>query len=119
LSSHPPIDDPHPAPGFSAGWESGALVPTTGPAVYDDEPQPEAHGSTQAAFEVLRQGLAIIIEGGHTDGACTRAAALALLVGVYATPTEAAKAAKTQCSSLIRAVEKMRSELLRNKPPLV
>ena len=62
-------------------------------------------------LEKMRHAVVFIVEGGHADGARTRAAALACLLGLYAHPTEAAKRLNLCHSTVSRSLSDLRAKL--------
>jgi hypothetical protein len=99
------------------GFENGSRVPITWPNMVEFEP--EERGSALAVLDIARRGLVYVTEGGHRDSAQSRAAALACLFGIYASPTEAANRLNLSVSTVSRALSELRSEFLRNDSPLV
>ena len=97
--------------------EAGERVPITLPASWTAA-EPEERGSALAALDLVRRCLSLVCESGHRDGARTRAAALAFLLGLYATEAEGAKRLKIARSTMARAVEEMRRALLPQQPPI-
>jgi hypothetical protein len=99
------------------GFENGERVPVVMPEAWATA-EPDDRGSALAALDAIRRALVVVIEGGHRDGALVRAAALGCEAGLYASPTEAAKAINVAVSTMIRAIAKLKSEVLRNEPPI-
>ena len=81
-----------PAPEWRAGWENGRIVPTV-PHEIDREADTEVEGATRGGFDLLRWiALYIVGDGGkHGDAAQVRAAAVAVVLKLYATPAAAAE----------------------------
>jgi hypothetical protein len=94
--------------------ERGRPVPIVWPE-FSDGAEPEEAGAIQAAADFYRRCLLFITEGGHADAAQTRAAAVGVMGGVYASPSAAAKALGIEVSTIIRAVAKLRAEIFCNE----
>ena len=86
--------------------DNGTRVPIVQPATDD-----EVHRANEAALDVLRHGLLVVIGDGHRDAVRTRAAALAVLIGLFASATKAAQAIGANRSTVHRAVKNLRKEL--------
>jgi hypothetical protein len=97
------------------GWDdTGRPVPVVWPE-FSDGTEPEEAGAIQAAADFFRRCLLFITEAGHADAARTRAAAVGVMGGVYASPAEAAKVLGIEVSTIIRAVGKLRATILCNE----
>jgi len=76
---------------------------------YPDEPEPQPAQDRES--DILRHGLILILRDGKRAGMASRAAALAMLAGLFPCQADAARAAGLSPSAMSRAVEKLRSEL--------
>jgi hypothetical protein len=88
---------------FEVAIDQGATSPWSSEAY-------EAPGAAGEAVEVLRMGLLVVLAG-HKDATRTRVAALAVLVGLFDSPTAAARALALDRSTISRAVRRMRADL--------
>jgi hypothetical protein len=113
-------DDPHKQSHYIIGstgfGDAGEPVPVTWPPGLCGDADPEETGAALAALDAVRRCLVLVIEGGHRDGIPVRVAALAVMLELYATPSQAAKALQVSASTVVRALEKLRAEVLRNDP---
>lgn len=64
-----------------------------------------------AQIETLSHGILVVLRDGHVDAIKQRAAALARLLGLFASDAEAAREIGVHRSTITRAVARMQSEL--------
>src|ERR1035441_2445194 len=110
-------DDPHKQSHYIIGstgfGDAGEPVPVTWPPGLCGDADPEETGAALAALDAVRRCLVLVIEGGHRDGIPVRVAALAVMLELYVTPSEAAKALEVSHTTVVRALKKLRVEVLR------
>lgn len=92
--------------------QSEASVEFNWPEELDLAAAPDpAPSEAQKAFDALRAGLRLVIEGGRRDGIPSRAAALAVIVGLFNSPAAAAERIGSDRKTVERAVETMQENL--------
>lgn len=99
-----------PAEGGQTAIERGLPVPSVG---FDYEAVFEPDDGATAPIDtpdLLRLALFLVM-GESENGARVRAAAIATIAGYYVSPSEAARACHVNRSTMLRAVDQMRSAL--------
>jgi len=103
------------------GFEDGpdgepAVVPITGPSgLAGAGGEPEAPAGRPDPLEVVRGAVVHALECGHRDGCRTRVIALAVLLGLYPSPAEAARRNAVSQASVSRAVKRLKARLVQDR----